>query len=406
MPYDIHHIDVEAPPDSLAVGAQEDGFALVLHFRGRIVGFLMQGAKPGTQVGSDRISELIVEAAGARLLQENLAARLRPPLAQSRPPTITAAICTKDRPALLRRCLASLTSLDAWKSRDRDFAILVVDNAPSDDGTRRLVAEFPGIEYCLEPKPGLDFARNAAMDRARTELIAYVDDDAAVDPGWLAGLRRAWLENPDAGAFTGLVLPLSLETEAQILFERRGGFRRGFQQLRFGSGHPVHWTYPCGAGGFGAGCNMAFRRDMLHELGGFDEALDTGPPLPGGGDLDIFYRIIRAGYPLVYEPQFAVYHEHRREMDRLRHQYWTWGLGFMAFVVKSYWADPTQRGRFRYLMAEWTRIKLGELRRALAGRHPLPPRMVAAEMLGAFAGLFGTYSRSLKRAQRIRGQVS
>ena len=87
------------------------------------------------------------------------------------------------------------------------------------------------------------------------------------------------------------------------------------------------------------GCNMAFRRDVLLEIGGFDEALDTGAPLPGGGDLDIFYRIIRAGYVLVYEPSYMVFHEHRESVSALRRQYYTWGLGLMAFVEKSYRND-------------------------------------------------------------------
>ena len=51
------------------------------------------------------------------------------------------------------------------------------------------------------------------------------------------------------------------------------------------SGNPL---YPCGSGIFGAGCNMAFKREVLLKLGGFDEALDTGAPLPGGGRFRYF----------------------------------------------------------------------------------------------------------------------
>ena len=102
---------------------------------------------------------------------------------------------------------------------------------------------------------------------------------------------------------------------------------------------------------------MAVRRDVLRALGGFDEALDTGAPLPGGGDLDIFYRLARGGHPIVSEPRCLVLHQHRREYARLRHQLWTWGLGFMAFVAKSYRAEPSQRGKFRRLLAWWARTR-------------------------------------------------
>jgi GT2 family glycosyltransferase len=230
--------------------------------------------------------------------------------------------------------------------------ILVVDNAPSDMRTRKLIASLPDIRYVCEPKPGLNFARNQALREATGELLAFLDDDVTIDHGWLAGLLEAWAENPDAAAFTGLVLPYELVTEAQIIFEQRGGFRRGFEKIRYGQSLPGNPLYPCGAGIFGAGANMAFHRDILIDLGGFDEALDTGTHIPGGGDLDIFYRIIRAGYPLVYEPQFLVFHQHRREIEALRRQYRrSWGLGFMAFVTKCYRTDPLQRPKLRRLLS-------------------------------------------------------
>ena len=101
-----------------------------------------------------------------------------------------------------------------------------------------------------------------------------------------------------------------------------------------------------------------FAGNVVRELGGFDDALDTGAPLPGGGDLDMFYRIIRAGHALVYEPSALVFHRHRRKMKELRRQYWSWGLGFMSFAAKSYRTDPPARRHFR-------RVVNGEFKRAL-----------------------------------------
>ncbi|MHC5831311.1 MAG: glycosyltransferase family 2 protein, partial [Nostoc sp.] len=106
----------------------------------------------------------------------------------------------------------------------------------------------------------------------------------------------------------------------------------------------------------------SLRRNILLKIGGFDEALDTGATLPGGGDLDIFYRVIQAGYPLVYEPKYLVFHQHRREYTQLRRQYWTWGLGFMAFVVKSYQSDPPQRSQLRRLVWWWFKDELKQLK--------------------------------------------
>jgi GT2 family glycosyltransferase len=237
--------------------------------------------------------------------------------------------------------------------------------------------------------------------------VAYIDDDAVVDGGWLEGFDEAWRENPDAGAITGLVLPFELATEAQVLFEQRGGFRRGFDKRRFhGRRMPEFGWYPHGSGNFGAGCNMVFRRDVLLRIGGFDEALDTGPPLPGGGDLDIFYRVARSGEPIVYEPRLLVFHQHRRDYAGLRRQYWSWGTGFMAFVTKHFALERGERRRWVMLIRWWIGYQLRRLSRSLVGRGDQPSDLVAAELLGGLIGLCGVYPRSQRRSARIRAQRS
>jgi GT2 family glycosyltransferase len=149
---------------------------------------------------------------------------------------------------------------------------------------------------------------------------------------------------------------------------------------------------------------MAFRREVLLKIGGFDEALDTGAPLPGGGDHDIFYQVIRAGYPLVYEPRYLVFHQHRQEYEKLRHQYWTWGLSLMAFVVKAYQSDPSVRSKWFRLICWWFKDKLRQFLKSLMGRHVLPPDLILIELWGGVVGLLGEYPRSLRRVEQIRRQ--
>ena len=155
---------------------------------------------------------------------------------------------------------------------------------------------------------------------------------------------------------------------------------------------------------FGCGCNMVFRRQTLIDIGGFDDALDTGSPLPGGGDLDIFYRLVRAGYPLVSEPRLMVLHQHRREYARLRHQMWTWGLGSMAYVSKSYRSDPAYRENIRRWIWWWaayqaSKVLVPFLRRS---RKSWPLDLVIAEFAGGVVGLMGEYRRSMNRIEQRR----
>ncbi|UKO97246.1 glycosyltransferase family 2 protein [Nostoc sp. UHCC 0870] len=403
MAYKIQEIEVTEPLPTVSLSPDETGIALIVRRKDRPIGFVLQALPAKSVLSSAEIAQLITPEISSKLIQEYLLEELDYCVAQTPFPSLTIAICTKDRPENLTRCLQSLQEL---ATQITGLEILVIDNAPSDERTKKLVDSLSWVRYVREPKPGLDFARNQAINSANGEILAFLDDDVVVDRRWLTGLITAWQENPHAAAFTGLVLPYELVTEAQILFEKRGGFRRGFQKICYGQILPGNPLYPCGAGIFGAGCNMAFRREILLKIGGFDEALDTGAPLPGGGDLDIFYRVIRAGYNLVYEPEYLVFHQHRREYEKLHRQYWTWGLGFMAFVMKAYQTDPAQHSQLRSLILWWIKDQLKQLRESLQGRHALPPKMILAEIWGGIMGFFGEYPRSLKRIEMIRRQFS
>ncbi len=401
--YRMLDLDVEALPPGVTFAPGETGCSLLLRWRGRLVGHAMLPGDGRAGFDAAELQTLAARHAGQRVLAERLRAALPHP-APARMPAVTVAICTRNRPESLARCLASLRALDPAPAQlAESFQVLVVDNAPPDDRTR-LVAESASVGYAMEPRPGLNFGRNRALRDATGAILAFIDDDVVVDRGWLAGLHEAWSENPDAVGFTGLVLPFSLDTAAQILFERRGGFGRGLDKIRHCGARADNPLFPCGAGSFGAGANMAFDRATLLALGGFDDALDTGAPLPGGGDLDIFYRVARTGQPFIYEPQMAVFHDHRRDLPGLKRQYWTWGTAHMAFVVKSYAADPPYRARFRRLVAWWFKDQARQLARALLGRHVLPPGMVAAELWGGVVGLCGEYGRSRQRVARIRAR--
>jgi GT2 family glycosyltransferase len=398
MPYLITAIELTEPVPCLSIPVGHTGIACVVRRNGTPLGFFMKAAAPGTQFAPEEVARIIAENVERRLLDagdEDCAGRTC-----SVPfPSLTVAICTRDRRDDLARCLNSLLRLRAPTPAGLpQFEILVVDNAPSDCRTQQLVGALPGVRYAHEPKPGLNFARNRAI-RESGELLAYVDDDVVVDDGWLEGLKAAWAENPDAGLFTGPILPDELVTDAQVLFEERGGFSHNFAKTRL---DPDRKTRDCYYYGFG--CNMVLKRDLLREIGGFDEALDTGSPLPGGGDLDISYRLLRAGYPLVSDPRLLVYHRHRREYRDLRHQMWTWGLTFMTFMAKCHQTDPPRRSQCRRAIGHcFGSMLLDLLPPAVRGRNGRwVPGLALVELFGSVAGLCNQYGRSQKRIVQIR----
>ncbi len=394
-------LELTEPLPTIALRPDERGLGVLMRRNDRPVLFFLHALPPSTVLTPDRLGRLVSEAGAVDLVEEAVREQLAEPVDHTSRPRVTVAVCTRRRPEELAACLESVLRLRPDDPRSLD--VLVVDNDTSAVETEQLVAALAGVRYAREPIPGLDFARNRALREATGDLVAFLDDDVVVDRGWLAGLEEAIAEHPDAAAVTGMVLPFELATRAQRVFERRGGFGRGFEKLRYaGPRLPYNSLYPCGSGMFGAGCNMVLRRDVALQLGGFDEALDTGPPLPGGGDLDIFYRVVRAGFPLVYEPRMAAFHKHRRENAALRRQYYTWGTGFMAFAYKTYLEDPSQRGKLRRLVRWWLLAQARELRRSTRGRGPLSPDLVLAELGGGLMGLAGEYPRSVRRTRRLR----
>jgi GT2 family glycosyltransferase len=313
-------------------------------------------------------------------------------------PPLTVAVCTRDRPEDLALCLEALAKLDYPK-----LEILVIDNAPATDATAELVrSRFPGVRHVLEPRPGLDWARNRAVLEATGEILAYADDDVVVDPGWARGLANAFAECPSAGCVTGLVVPYELETEAQQLFERYGGFGRGFQrkEFRVAPGSPMPWGW-IGTGQFGTGANMAFRRATLLRLGGFDPALDVGTATNGGGDLEMYFRVLRAGEALVYEPRALVRHRHRRDMAKLQSQIANNGIGFSAYLARTAAAFPREISGILRLSWWWyTRWFLARLGAARLFPRQLPADLIGREFLGSFAGV-GRYRRAKRTAATI-----
>jgi GT2 family glycosyltransferase len=404
MQYLQVHIEVTGPIPAVYVPRGYRGIGCYLKRNGRPVGFFLQRVPEGTTLQPRDLGRWVLEKSGVELVWSSIRENHAYPELPHQTFSLSVAICTKDRPDNVSRCLASLVPVQMSAQGTREFDVLIVDNAPSDDRTERIVASLPSVRYVMEPRPGLDFARNLAIRETSAEFLAYLDDDVTVDATWFEGLERAITENPDAGAFTGSVLPLELLSEAQILFQSRSGFHHGFTAVRYGPQSILSRNFPCNAGMFGAGCNMIFRRALLIDLGGFDEALDTGRPLPGGGDLDIFYRVLRSGNPLVYDGGAVVYHQHRREYNQLRHQMWTWGLGVMAFHMKCYKYDVAYRAKLRRSMLGWvshmTRMIL--LTAAHKNSHDWSTDLSITELAGGMVGIAGEYGRSVRRTERIR----
>ena len=300
-------------------------------------------------------------------------------------PSLTVAVCTRDRTDDLARCLASLERVE-YPALD----VVVVDNAPaSATGAEHAVRQaHPTARYLREPCPGLNWARRRAVAECASELIAFVDDDVVVDTGWARAVASLVARHADVAAVTGLVAPAELETEPQVWFERHGGFTRGYYRrwLRRRQNEPITRRFSNTAT-FGTGANMTFRRSVFADVGLFDPALDAGTVTGAGGDLDMFFRILKAGYTLVYEPAAMVRHKHRRDEAAVRQQLENWCTGMQAHLVRSMRAHSEDRVALAGLIARLLLIYYPRRVVQSLWDERLRPALAFAELSGAVKGL-------------------
>lgn len=314
----------------------------------------------------------------------------------SRPPSaapvrpISVVVCTRDRPGQLRQALAGLRELDYSA-----FEIVVVDNAPHDSTVREVVdaaaAQDGRVRYTCEPRPGLANARNHGLVVAKFDTVAFTDDDARVDPGWLAWLARAFDRDPHSACVTGLVAPAELDSLAQRYFERRVAWGEKLERRRFdlATNRPASATFPYSSWVVGTGANFAVRREVVLALGGFDPLLGPGAPARGGDDIDLFLRLLLAGHTISYEPAAVVWHTHRSETCDLVRQMYDYGVAMGSYAVthardfraESDWAARAPGVAESFLAASAGKV----LPDVLAA--PRAQLFVLAEMAGLVTGL-------------------
>lgn len=214
---------------------------------------------------------------------------------------MSVAISTLDRPEALERCLDSL-----FAGASMPAEIVVVDQSPTQ--TARRVAEAKKrapLRYVVDGPRGLGAGQNAAVRHATQPVVAVLDDDCVADEQWLATVAQLFPGDGPLDLAAGRVLPLGEAAEGRhAVAGRTSTVARDFR------GKALPWEV-------GSGNNFAVRREWFDRVGGCDERLGPGSPARGGVDMDLFYRLLRAGASARYEPALVVYHERASRSERL-----------------------------------------------------------------------------------------
>lgn len=208
---------------------------------------------------------------------------------------------THNRAALLDDALSTLAAqegpLPGWE-------IVVVDDGCTDDTPAvvdRHAARGLPVRRVHQPNAGLNAARNRGAEETQGDVLAYLDDDVLVPPGWARALTEAFAAHPDAAGAGG---PVRLRFEAPPP-PWLGPRLHQFLSALDGPAEPG-WLGP---GRHPVGANFALTRAWWEKLGGFRAGLDRrGQSLVSNGEVELFGRIARAGGRLWWCPQAWVLH--------------------------------------------------------------------------------------------------
>jgi O-antigen biosynthesis protein len=198
------------------------------------------------------------------------------------------------------------------------------------------------------------------------------------------------------------VLPARLDTQAQELFEQLGGYckGRGFSPAVFSRHGPQSPLYPLPP--FGVGANMAFRREAITCIGGFDVALGAGTPTLSGEDTLALTLVLLAGYRIAYEPMALTRHHHRQDLEGLGRQLRGYGVGLTAYYAALLRHRPSALPSLLGLVPSAVGYLCSTRTARTAAPPDLPPALKARRRRWMLMGPI-VYARSVRRQSRVAG---
>jgi GT2 family glycosyltransferase len=231
-------------------------------------------------------------------------------------PRVSVIVCSHNGAATIGDCLAGVRGLDY-----PSFETIVVDDG-STDGTAAVASEFD-VRLIRTESLGLSSARNTGIDAALGDVVAFLDDDCVPDRHWLRYLVTALLEDDHAGVGGPNIPPAMSATLPRAIACAPGG--------------PMHVLLADRVAEHIPGCNMAFWKRALDNVGGFDARFRVA-----GDDVDICWRLQQRGWTIGFCAAAMVWHRRRTTVrSYLRQQR---GYGRAEALLERKWPERYNRG--------------------------------------------------------------
>jgi glycosyltransferase involved in cell wall biosynthesis len=264
--------------------------------------------------------------------------QLPPPL--EAPPRISVVICAFNAERTMDACLASLRTLHY-----PNYEVIVINDG-STDRTLEITERYPEVRIFSQENQGLSVARNVGAENATGEIVAYTDSDCVVDPDWLTYLAYKFVQR-GCVAVGGPNLPPPEDARIPAC-------------VAASPGGPAHVLLDDEVAEHIPGCNMAFLKTALAEVGGFDPIHRAA-----GDDVDLCWRLQNAGHPIGFSPAAMVWHFRRNTIKAYLKQQ----MGYGKAEAQLYFKHP-----FRFNMlgqSQWIGRIYGDLGMSLFSRRPV-----------------------------------
>lgn len=268
-------------------------------------------------------------------------------------------VCSRERPDSLRNALDSIRT-----KSPADVEVIVVDSASTTTATRD-VAAAAGVRVLRTNVKGLSIARNIGFRSTTRPYVLYTDDDCQAGSGWVEAILDGFDEW--VGAVTGSMVDASLATSWSP------GPARRYTSVEHGldAGH---------------GAIMAFRREVLVRVDGFDELLGAGRAFAGAEDLDMLCRTLADGWAVVEQPSAHVFHVNTREGEDYVRLLRGYGAGLGAMAGKWVRMRPTRGLRLLAIIVR--RSLLRAMRSRRDDRAARAERAMLSSILSGFVSSF------------------
>jgi glycosyltransferase involved in cell wall biosynthesis len=256
------------------------------------------------------------------------------------PPRISVVICAFNAERTMEACLASLRTL-----RYPNYEVIVVNDG-STDRTLEIAQRYEEVRLISQPNRGLSAARNVGFEHATGTIVAYTDSDCVVDPDWLTYLAYKFVHGGFV-AVGGPNLPPPEDGRVPAC-------------VAAAPGGPTHVLLDDEVAEHIPGCNMAFLKSVLVDVGGFDPIHRAA-----GDDVDLCWRLQNAGHVIGFSPAAMVWHFRRNTIKAYLKQQ----MGYGKAEAQLYFKHP-----FRFNMlgqSQWIGRIYGDLEASLFSPRPV-----------------------------------